>query len=158
MANAFWITEVANIYFALQRRRGHGSGKKDLASILVGTLDNVLDTKPPPYRILHQTPNSEVYYRKRMSSMLPRCVYTLQYCVIVWLYCTNELVSSLFTVVACSLTHAEITEHWKWIEKNLMTTLSSFDDEDQVTDFVKCKIESLVAHSQPSICGPTEGV
>ena len=62
------------------------------------------------------------------------------------------------TVVACSLTHVEIMEHWKWIEKNLMTTLSSFDDEDQVTDFVKCKIESLVAHSQPSICGPTDGM
>lgn len=28
----------------------------------MGTLDSVRDTKPPPYRILHQTPNSEVYY------------------------------------------------------------------------------------------------
>ena len=62
------------------------------------------------------------------------------------------------TVVACSLTHNEIMEHWKWIEKNLMTTLSSFDDEDQVTDFVKCKIESLVAHAQPAVCGPAEGI
>ncbi|CAG7719403.1 unnamed protein product [Allacma fusca] len=120
VANAFWVAEKANIYFALQRRRGHGTGKKDFASILVGTWDTVLDTKPPPYRILHQTPNSEVYY-----------------------------------LVACSLTFKEITENWDWIEKNLMATLSSFDDEDQVTDFVKCKIESLVAQSQPT-CGAAE--
>lgn len=52
------------MYFALQKRRGHGHGKKGLASLLVGTIDSVLDTKPPPYRILHQTPNSEVYYCK----------------------------------------------------------------------------------------------
>lgn len=56
------VTEQTNMYFSLQKRRGHGHGKKGLASLLVGTIDSVLDTKPPPYRILHQTPNSEVYY------------------------------------------------------------------------------------------------
>jgi len=64
----------------------------------------------------------------------------------------------LHTAAACSLTHTEIMEHWYRIENNPMVTLSSFDDEDQVADFVKCKIESLVAHSQPYICGPTEGL
>lgn len=30
--------------------------------MLVGTVDTVFDTKPAPYRILHQTPSSEVFY------------------------------------------------------------------------------------------------
>lgn len=37
------VTERANPYFALQRRKGHGGG--GLTSLLIGTLDNVLDTK-----------------------------------------------------------------------------------------------------------------
>ena len=53
-------------------------------------------------------------------------------------------------MVACSLTQKEILEDWDWIGKNLMSTLYNFDDEDQVTEFVRCKIESLVAHSQPT--------
>lgn len=51
------------MFFVLQKRRGHGSNKS-FSSILVGTLDSVFDTKPPPYRILHQTPNAEVYLGK----------------------------------------------------------------------------------------------
>lgn len=50
-------------FFVLQRRRGHGESR-GLSSLLVGTLDSVFDTKPAPYRILHQTPNAEVYYGK----------------------------------------------------------------------------------------------
>lgn len=56
------VTEESTPYFVLQHRRGHGKSK-GLSSILVGTLDSIFDTKPPPYRILHQTPSSEVYYR-----------------------------------------------------------------------------------------------
>ena len=37
------MTERANPYFVLQRRKGHGGG--GLTSLLIGTLDNVLDTK-----------------------------------------------------------------------------------------------------------------
>ena len=37
------LTERANPYFVLQRRKGHGGG--GLTSLLIGTLDNVLDTK-----------------------------------------------------------------------------------------------------------------
>lgn len=50
-------------YFVLQKRRGHGESRS-FTSLLVNTLDSVWDTKPPPYRILHQTPKSEVYYGK----------------------------------------------------------------------------------------------
>lgn len=54
-------TEQASLYFVLQRRKGHGK-TSSLTSLFVGTIDSVFDTKPPPYRILHQTPTSEVYY------------------------------------------------------------------------------------------------
>ncbi|XP_049811575.1 TBC1 domain family member 9 isoform X1 [Schistocerca nitens] len=113
LANALWVTEQANLYFLLQRRKGHGKSK-GLSSILVGTLDSVFDTKPPPYRILHQTPTSEVYY-----------------------------------LIACSLTHVEIEKDWEWLQRNLSSTLSSFDNEDDVTEFVCCKIQSVIANNVP---------
>lgn len=48
------------------------------------------------------------------------------------------------------MTNKEILEDWEWLNKNLLGTLFNFDHEDQITEFVRCKIESLVAHSQPS--------
>ncbi|XP_003698790.1 TBC1 domain family member 9 [Apis florea] len=113
LANAFWITEQATVYFVLQRRKGHGK-TKGLTSILVGTLDSVFDTKPPPFRILHQTPSSEVYW-----------------------------------AVACSLTHEEILQDWEWLHSNLMDTLTSFDTEEEITEFVCCKIQSIIANNVP---------
>ncbi|RWS27291.1 hypothetical protein B4U80_07050 [Leptotrombidium deliense] len=111
IANALWATERANPYFVLQRRKGHGS--KGFSSLLIGTLDSVFDKKPPPYRILHQTPTSEIN-------------------------------------IACSLTRSEIMNDWDWIENNLMSTLVAFENEDEISDFVRCKIESLLAQSNPS--------
>lgn len=57
----FRQTEKVSVYFLLQHRVGHGQGNK-LSSLLVGTFDSIFDTKPCPYRILHQTRSSEVYY------------------------------------------------------------------------------------------------
>ncbi|XP_051168465.1 TBC1 domain family member 9 isoform X2 [Leptopilina boulardi] len=114
LANAFWVTEQESVYFVLQRRKGHGK-TKGLTSILVGTLDSVFDTKPPPFRILHQTPSSEVYW-----------------------------------VVACSLTRDEIVQDWKWLHENLMDTLKSFENsEDDITEFVCCKVQSIIANKVP---------
>ena len=101
-------TERANPFFVMQRRKGHET--KGLSSLLVGTLDSVFDTRPPPFRILHQTPQSEISY-----------------------------------TIACSLTRDEILLDWKWIEESLMPTLASFDSEKEITDFVKCKVESVLA-------------
>lgn len=56
-------TEATSKYFILQRRRGHGE-PRGISSYLVGTLDSVFDTKPAPFRILHQTSSSDVYYGK----------------------------------------------------------------------------------------------
>ncbi|KAJ9591108.1 hypothetical protein L9F63_002329, partial [Diploptera punctata] len=107
------MTEQANKFFVLQRRKGHGKSK-GLSSILVGTLDSVFDTKPPPFRILHQTPTSEVYY-----------------------------------LIACSLAYSEIEKDWEWLQRNLIETLNSFDNEEDVTEFVCCKIQSLIANTVP---------
>ncbi|KAF3421656.1 hypothetical protein E2986_04563 [Frieseomelitta varia] len=109
----FLVTEQATVYFVLQRRKGHGKAK-GITSILVGTLDSVFDTKPPPFRILHQTPSSEVYW-----------------------------------AIACSLTHEEILQDWEWLHSNLMDTLTSFDTEEEITEFVCCKIQSIIANSVP---------
>nr|XP_060612600.1 TBC1 domain family member 8B [Anolis sagrei ordinatus] len=64
-----WLPERANRYFVLQRRRGYGEeggggGGGGLAGLLVGTLDAVLDStsKVAPFRIVHQTPDSQVYW------------------------------------------------------------------------------------------------
>uniref|UniRef100_A0A3Q3K8X8 TBC1 domain family member 8B n=1 Tax=Monopterus albus TaxID=43700 RepID=A0A3Q3K8X8_MONAL len=66
LKNAFklWVTEKDNKYFVLQRRRGYGDGGGGLTGLLVGTLDTVLDStsKVAPYRILHHTPDSQVYW------------------------------------------------------------------------------------------------
>ncbi|KAM4826775.1 TBC1 domain family member 9B isoform 2-T2 [Thomomys bottae] len=63
VANALWVTERANPFFVLQRRRGHGKGG-GLTGLLVGTLDVVLDSsaRVAPYRILHQTQDAQVYW------------------------------------------------------------------------------------------------
>ncbi|XP_036306079.1 TBC1 domain family member 9B isoform X3 [Pipistrellus kuhlii] len=108
VANALWVTERANPFFVLQRRRGHGRGG-GLTGLLVGTLDVVLDSsaRVAPYRILHQTQDSQVYW-----------------------------------TVACGSSRKEITKHWEWLENNLLQTLSIFDNEEDITTFVKGKIHN----------------
>lgn len=50
--------------------------------------------------------------------------------------------------IASSLTRQEILEDWLWLLNNVAETLRSFDKEDDITEFVKCKVESLIATSQ----------
>ncbi|NXN60301.1 TBC9B protein, partial [Rynchops niger] len=83
-----------------------------LLGLLVGTLDVVLDSsaRVAPYRILHQTQDSQVYW-----------------------------------AVACGSSRKEITKHWEWLENNLLQTLSIFDNEEDITTFVKGKIHGIIA-------------
>lgn len=53
----------------------------------------------------------------------------------------------MITVVACSLTHSEIVKDWEWLHSNLTSTLQSFDTEEEITDFVCCKIQSIIANN-----------
>ncbi|VFV30903.1 tbc1 domain family member 8b-like [Lynx pardinus] len=83
-----------------------------LIGLLVGTLDSVLDStaKVAPFRILHQTPDSQVYLS-----------------------------------IACGANREEITKHWDWLEQNIMKTLSVFDSNEDITNFVQGKIRGLIA-------------
>uniref|UniRef100_A0A8C8J090 TBC1 domain family member 8B n=1 Tax=Oncorhynchus tshawytscha TaxID=74940 RepID=A0A8C8J090_ONCTS len=109
-----WVAEKGNEYFVLQRRRGYGEGGGGLTGLLVGTLDTMMDStsKVAPFRILHQTPDSQIYWS-----------------------------------IACgeSGTKEEINQHWEWLEKNIMRTLSVFDSSDDITSFVQGKIRGLIA-------------
>uniref|UniRef100_A0A8C1WSX0 TBC1 domain family, member 9 (with GRAM domain) n=1 Tax=Cyprinus carpio TaxID=7962 RepID=A0A8C1WSX0_CYPCA len=106
LANALWVSERANPYFILQRRKGHGRGG-GITGLLVGTLDVVLDSsaRVAPYRILHQTGESQIFWN-----------------------------------IACGSSRKEITEHWEWLETNLLQTLSIFDNDDDITTFVKVSL------------------
>uniref|UniRef100_A0A8B9GYX7 TBC1 domain family member 9 n=1 Tax=Astyanax mexicanus TaxID=7994 RepID=A0A8B9GYX7_ASTMX len=116
LANALWVSERANPFFILQRRKGHGRGG-GITGLLVGTLDVVLDSsaRVAPYRILHQTGDSQ-----------------------------------LFWSIACGSSRKEITEHWEWLETNLLQTLSIFDNDDDITTFVKGKIQGIIAEENKS--------
>ncbi|XP_068596721.1 TBC1 domain family member 9B-like [Brachionichthys hirsutus] len=111
LAGALWVSERANPFFILQRRRGHGRGG-GLSGLLVGTLDVVLDSsaRVAPYRILLQTADAQIYW-----------------------------------TVACGSSRKEITEHWDWLETNLLQTVSIFDSDEDVATFVKGKISGVIA-------------
>lgn len=50
-----------------------------------------------------------------------------------------------FLVVACAMTRKEILDDWAWIFSHVCETLHSFDNEEDITNFVTCKIESVIA-------------
>ncbi|XP_058049067.1 TBC1 domain family member 9 isoform X1 [Ahaetulla prasina] len=114
LANALWITERANPYFILQKRKGHGGdgGSGGITGLLVGTLDVMLDSsaRVAPYRILYQAPDSMIYW-----------------------------------TIACGCSRKEITEHWEWLEQNLLQTLSIFENENDINTFVRGKIQGVIA-------------
>uniref|UniRef100_A0A4W5LN24 TBC1 domain family member 9B n=1 Tax=Hucho hucho TaxID=62062 RepID=A0A4W5LN24_9TELE len=116
LANALWVSERANPFFILQRRKGHGKGG-GITGLLVGTMDVVLDSsaRVAPYRILHQTGDSQI-----------------------------------FCSIACGSSRKEITEHWEWLETNLLQTLSVFDNNEDITTFVKGKISGIIAEENKS--------
>ncbi|XP_055625548.1 TBC1 domain family member 9 [Toxorhynchites rutilus septentrionalis] len=114
MPFALWVSEstlTTSNYFLLQHRKGHGS-HRGFSSMLVGTLDNVLDTKPSPYRILHIQPSTGLYYE-----------------------------------IASDITLEAILKDWEWLSKNLFRVINEMETEEEITNFVICKIQSLLAHS-----------
>lgn len=122
LAAALWVSERANPFFILQRRKGHGRGG-GLSGLLVGTLDVVLDSsaRVAPYRILLQTGDSQVYW-----------------------------------TIACGSSRREITEHWDWLESNLLQTISIFENDEDVTTFVRGKICGLIAEEQRFMAADTD--
>lgn len=56
--------------------------------------------------------------------------------------------SEIFYAIALAETKDEILEDWNWIEKNLMPVLESFEGNDDVSDFIFCKIQSLILENK----------
>lgn len=55
---------------------------------------------------------------------------------------------SFVAVIATALTEPEIRQDWQWLFDNVCPTLHSFDTEEEVTEFVCCKINSILATEQ----------
>lgn len=53
--------------------------------------------------------------------------------------------------IACAVTLLEIERDWQWIFENISETLTSFDKENEVTDYVLCKIHAMVATVQQPV-------
>ncbi|XP_020815717.1 TBC1 domain family member 9 isoform X2 [Drosophila serrata] len=122
LPSAFWIAEMHSRYFVLQKRRSHGESR-GFGSILVGTYDSMMNSKPPPYRILHQTPSSEVSYE-----------------------------------IAIGITQDEIVKDWEWLQANLFKVLDEMENEDEVTNFTICKIQSLYTQNNQDNTGESADV
>ncbi|NWT69450.1 TBCD9 protein, partial [Prunella himalayana] len=50
--------------------------------------------------------------------------------------------SLVYWTIACGCSRKEITEHWEWLEQNLLQTLSIFENENDINTFVRGKIQS----------------
>ena len=87
VSGPLWVTERANMHFVLQRRKGR-SGRGGLSAIIVGTIDSVRETKPPPYRILHQAEGSEIYH------LISECMSS-QEAIADWVWLEKELLPIL---------------------------------------------------------------
>lgn len=47
------------------------------------------------------------------------------------------------TLSSLGSSRKEITEHWEWLEHNLLQTLSIFENENDITTFVKGKVQVI---------------
>ncbi|TNN33400.1 TBC1 domain family member 9B [Liparis tanakae] len=121
--------------------------------LLVGTLDVVLDSsaRVAPYRILLQTGDSQVYWTVA-------CGGSARAPVIGWA-CGRVGGADPRSCLAGS-SRKEITEHWDWLESNLLQTVSIFDNDEDVVTFVKGKVSGIIAEEsrlqrgeEPEDCG-----
>ncbi|XP_028816600.1 TBC1 domain family member 9B isoform X4 [Denticeps clupeoides] len=152
LANALWVSERANPFFILQRRKGHGKGG-GITGLLVGTLDVVLDSsaRVAPYRILHQTGDSQIYWSIACGQLALLLFQSCSHFQILHAYCVCVFcIWKIAVSVIPGSSRKEITEHWEWLEANLLQTLSIFDNEDDITTFVKGKIQGIIAEENKS--------
>lgn len=91
----------------------------------------VLDSsaRVAPYRILLQTADSQIYWNIACGEKVGLGALELVECLIV----DPQL-------CLAGSSRREITDHWEWLESNLLQTISIFDNDEDVTTFVKGKI------------------
>ncbi|KAM4621446.1 TBC1 domain family member 9B isoform 2-T2 [Polymixia lowei] len=58
--------------------------------------------------------------------------------------------SQIYWSIASGSCRKEITAHWEWLETNLLQTLSIFDNDEDITTFVKGKISGIIAEENKS--------
>eukprot|EP00040_Diaphanoeca_grandis_P028179 m.162046 g.162046 ORF g.162046 m.162046 type:complete len:1168 (-) comp31261_c2_seq4:51-3554(-) len=92
LANTVWADVKRMEFFVLQERRGHQSKKSakisSFFSRVVGTIDSVFDPRKESYRILLQTPKSEV-------SWLIAMAFTHREIIADWQWLEENLVAKL---------------------------------------------------------------
>lgn len=59
--------------------------------------------------------------------------------------------------VAMGETRVEVMAHWRWLEWNVLSKLETIEDDEEVGEFVRCKIESLVAEQDFEQSGAVPG-
>uniref|UniRef100_A0A3B4DPT5 TBC1 domain family member 8B n=1 Tax=Pygocentrus nattereri TaxID=42514 RepID=A0A3B4DPT5_PYGNA len=64
--------------------------------------------------------------------------------------------SQVYWSIACGASLEEISQHWDWLQVNVMRTLSVFDSDDDITSFVQGKIRGLIAEEGKSSSGDDE--
>ena len=119
LVSGFWQTERVNRNFILQKRKGHGT--RGLSSLLVQTWDSVLDTKPPPYRLLYQEEGSDTFL------MLSACMSS-QEALSDWSWLESELVTVLDRFESAE----EVTEFVTGKIASIVASNSSVESTDVV--------------------------
>lgn len=110
----------------------------NVTGLLVGTLDTVLDStsKVAPYRILHHTPDSQIYW----TIACGMSQFGLESGIFDKLWVKFGLKPKCIIGVCSGVTQEEIVQHWDWLHQNIMRTLSVFDSSEDITSFVQGKI------------------
>ncbi|KAJ3340575.1 hypothetical protein HDU83_007012 [Entophlyctis luteolus] len=115
---SYWDTLKDNGVFVLQKARTQESA---LWKAVVTTIQNVFDSKQPPFRIILKTPNT-VQPAPSQPAAGPETGH----------------------VVAAAETLKSIQKDWSWVEDNLMPELVHLEDLADQEAFALTKLQSLV--------------
>lgn len=68
-------------------------------------------------------------------------------------------IKSLYTLeIAIGITQDEIVKDWEWLQANLFKVLDEMENEDEVTNFTICKIQSLYTQNNQDNTGESADV
>lgn len=91
------------------------------------------------FGISRDTASGEILYLQLLAS------FTRVFCLWLrghwhwWIIYFVTFCGFFFFYTGCS--RKEITEHWEWLEQNLLQTLSIFENENDINTFVRGKIQ-----------------
>lgn len=107
--------------------------------------------------LTHDLPHTEycIGLRLQMCVMVSFLVLTMSVALFcsAWIFSAISPISKFWisvAVISQALSSQEIKNDWDWLTQNLVPLLSRFESDEDVTEFVCCKISSLVANDMPS--------